>query len=112
MGHAVRTAYMLSSMADIAALTGDADYLRAVDRIWENVVGKKMHLTGGIGTSPNGEAFGANYDLPNRTAYLETCAAIANGLWNHRIMEAAYKSARTGKPGPIQFRRSRRRLSR
>jgi len=85
VGHAVRTAYMLSSMADIAALTGDADYLRAVDRIWENVVGKKMHLTGGIGASPNGEAFGANYDLPNRNAYLETCAAIANGLWNHRM---------------------------
>jgi uncharacterized protein len=85
VGHAVRTAYMYASMADVAALTGDAAYLAAIDRLWENVVFKKMHLTGGIGALRAGEAFGADYELPNASAYLETCAAIANGLWNHRM---------------------------
>ncbi len=85
VGHAVRSAYMFSAMADIAALTGDEAYLKAIDALWKNVVGKKMHLTGGIGASPAGEAFGGNYELPNQSAYLETCAAIANALWNHRM---------------------------
>jgi DUF1680 family protein len=69
----------------VAALTGDARYVQAIDRIWDNVVGRKMHLTGGIGASPKGEAFGADYELPNASAYLETCAAIANALWNERM---------------------------
>lgn len=85
VGHAVRTAYMYSGMADIAALLGDREYLESVDRLWSNVVSKKLHLTGGIGASPAGEAFGENYDLPNASAYNETCAAIANALWNHRM---------------------------
>lgn len=72
-------------MADVAALTGDTAYVSAIDRLWDNVVSKKIHLTGGIGASPDGEAFGANYDLPNANAYLETCAAIANALWNERM---------------------------
>jgi DUF1680 family protein len=69
----------------VAALTGEEAYISAIDRIWENVVGKKMHLTGGIGARRDGEAFGANYELPNDGAYLETCAAIANALWNERM---------------------------
>ena len=81
----MRAGYFYTGVADVAALTGDAAYVQAIDRIWANVVGKKIHLTGGIGASPNGEAFGANYDLPNATAYLETCAAIANALWNERM---------------------------
>jgi uncharacterized protein len=85
VGHSVRAGYFYSGVADVAALTGDPRYVQAIDRLWENVVSKKMHLTGGIGASPDGEAFGANYDLPNRTAYLETCAAIANALWNERM---------------------------
>jgi DUF1680 family protein len=85
VGHAVRAGYFYSGVADVAALTGDAAYVQAIDRIWENVVGKKMHLTGGIGALPAGEAFGPNYLLPNGTAYLETCAAIANALWNERM---------------------------
>jgi DUF1680 family protein len=85
VGHAVRTAYMLCGMADIAALTGDQAYLKAVDKIWENVVGKKLYLTGGIGGRPDIEGFCANYDLPNRMAYNETCAAIGNALWNYRM---------------------------
>ncbi|OFY40735.1 MAG: six-hairpin glycosidase [Bacteroidetes bacterium GWF2_40_14] len=85
VGHAVRAAYMYSGMADVAALTGDQNYLTAIDRIWENVVGKKLYITGGIGATGNGEAFGKNYELPNMSAYCETCAAIANVFWNHRL---------------------------
>jgi uncharacterized protein len=85
VGHAVRAGYFYSGVADVAALTGDAAYVRAIERIWERVVSKKLHLTGGIGASPGGEAFGADYDLPNASAYLETCAAIANAFWNQRM---------------------------
>jgi uncharacterized protein len=85
VGHSVRAGYFYTGVADVAALTGDTAYMQAIDRIWGNVVSKKIHLTGGIGASPNGEAFGANYDLPNASAYLETCAAIANALWNERM---------------------------
>ena len=85
VGHAVRAAYMYSGMADVAALTGDSAYIRAIDRIWENIVGKKMYITGGIGSTSNGEAFGRNYELPNMSAYCETCAAIGNVYVNHRL---------------------------
>jgi DUF1680 family protein len=85
VGHAVRAGYLYSGMADVAALTGDVDYVNAIDRIWENVVSKKLYITGGIGARHKGEAFGGNYELPNRTAYNETCAAIANMMWNHRL---------------------------
>ncbi len=85
IGHAVRAGYLYSGMADVAALTGDEDYVQAIDRIWENCVGKKIYLTGGIGARPNGEAFGNNYELPNLTAYNETCAAVANVFWNQRL---------------------------
>lgn len=85
VGHAVRAVYMYSGMADVAALTGDREYIQAIDRIWDNVVNKKMYLTGGIGATGSGEAFGDNYELPNATAYAETCAAIGNVFWNHRM---------------------------
>lgn len=85
VGHAVRAAYMYSGMADVAALTGDESYIKAIDRIWENVVSKKIYVTGGIGSQHEGEAFGDNYELPNATAYNETCAAIGNVFWNHRL---------------------------
>src|SRR3989441_6103449 len=85
VGHAVRATYMYSGMADVAALTGDASYLKAIDRIWENVAGKKLYITGGIGATAAGEAFGGNYELPNMSAYNETCAAIGNDYWNHRL---------------------------
>ena len=84
-GHAVRAGYMYSGMADVAALTGDTAYSLALDSIWDNVVGKKLYITGGIGAVGAGEAFGANYELPNMTAYNETCAAVANDFWNHRL---------------------------
>ncbi|MCK4292873.1 MAG: glycoside hydrolase family 127 protein, partial [Planctomycetes bacterium] len=85
VGHAVRASYMYCGMADVAALTGQASYRKAIERIWENVVGKKLYLTGGIGATGAGEAFGKNYELPNETAYCETCAAIGNVMWNHRM---------------------------
>ena len=84
-GHAVRATYMYSGMADVAALTGDAAYVSALDKIWENVAGRKLHITGGIGARAQGEAFGADYELPNLTAYNETCAAVGNDFWNHRL---------------------------
>ena len=85
VGHAVRAGYMYAAMTDIAALYGDAAYAAAAAGLWENVVGKKLALTGGIGARHDGEAFGADYELPNLTAYNETCAAQANILWNHRL---------------------------
>lgn len=84
VGHAVRANYLYSGMADVAALDGDSGYLEAIRAIWENVVGKKLHLTGGCGARASGEAYGDNYELPNR-CYNETCAAIAFLFWNHRM---------------------------
>ncbi|MEI6087147.1 MAG: beta-L-arabinofuranosidase domain-containing protein [Bacteroidota bacterium] len=84
-GHAVRAGYLYAAMADIAALTEDKDMLAAVDRIWNNETGKKMYVQGGVGAIGDGERFGANYELPNATAYNETCAAIANIYFNQRM---------------------------
>ena len=85
VGHAVRAAYMYAGMADVAALTGDQGYIDAIDAIWDNIVTKKLYITGGIGATSNGEAFGENYELPNMSAYCETCAAIGNVYVNHRL---------------------------
>ena len=84
-GHAVRAMYLYSGMADVAALTGDKDYLAAIDKIWDNMVSKKMYVQGSIGAVGDGERFGDNYELPNSTAYNETCAAIGNVFWNQRM---------------------------
>ena len=77
VGHAVRAGYMYAGIADVAALTQDSDYIRTIDRIWDNIVSKKYYITGGVGARHAGEAFGSNYELPNMTAYNETCAAIS-----------------------------------
>ncbi len=84
-GHAVRAGYLYSAMADVAALTGDEALLKAIDTIWTNMVTKKIYVQGGVGAIPAGERFGDNYELPNKTAYNETCAAIANVYFNHRM---------------------------
>ena len=84
-GHAVRAMYMYSGMADVAALTGDTAYVNALDRIWDNVTSRKLHITGGVGARAAGESFGADYELPNMSAYNETCAAVGNDYWNHRL---------------------------
>jgi DUF1680 family protein len=85
VGHSVRAAYMYAGMADVAALTGDPTYIKAIDRIWQDVVGTKMYLTGGIGATGGNEGFSHPYVLPNLSAYCETCAAIANAFWNYRM---------------------------
>jgi uncharacterized protein len=85
VGHAVRALYMYSAMADVAALTGREEYIKALDALWQDVVARKLYLTGGLGARHQGEAFGDPYELPNHTAYAETCAAIASIFWNHRL---------------------------
>ncbi len=87
VGHAVRATYMYSGMADVAALGGFPEYAAASERLWESVAGKKLYLTGGIGSSGEYEAFGADYELPNARAYAETCASIGNALWNQRLFQ-------------------------
>lgn len=86
-GHAVRAGYLYSAVADIAALTGDRGLLLAIDSLWDNLVSKKLYVQGGAGAIPNGERYGENYELPNTTAYNETCAAIANVFWNQRMFQ-------------------------
>ena len=85
VGHAVRAGYMYAGMADVAALTGDSAYIKAIDKIWNNIVSAKYYITGGVGARHEGEAFGKNYELPNLTAYNETCAAIAQVYLNYRM---------------------------
>jgi DUF1680 family protein len=85
VGHAVRAGYLYSGMADVAALTGDERYVHAIDAIWDDAVGAKLYITGGIGAVGGGEAFGPDYFLPNMSAYCETCAAVANDYWNERL---------------------------
>jgi len=87
VGHAVRAGYMYAGMADVAALTGEQRYIAAIDAIWQDVVARKLYLTGGIGARHEGEAFGDAFELPNHTAYNETCAAIANIYWNQRLFQ-------------------------
>jgi DUF1680 family protein len=87
IGHAVRAGYLYSSVADVAALTGDQKMINAIDSIWENLVSKKLYVQGGAGAIPDGERYGNNYELPNTTAYNETCAAIANVYWNQRMFQ-------------------------
>ena len=84
VGHAVRAMYMYSGMADVAALEDDAKVKAAGDRIWDNLVHSKLYLTGGIGAAGGHEGFGDPYDLPNMTAYNETCASVGMDYWNHR----------------------------
>ena len=84
VGHAVRANYLYSGMADVAALAGDPRYLEAITAIWEDVVGSKLHLTGGCGALADGEAYGAAYELPHQ-CYNETCAAVGFLLWNQRM---------------------------
>ena len=88
VGHAVRAGYLYSGVADVAALTHDTAYFQALTRLWNNLVGKKLYITGGMGSRPQGEGFGPNYELNNHTNYCETCASIANVYWNYRMFLA------------------------
>ncbi len=89
VGHAVRAAYLYSGVTDMAALTGDTRYLVPLGRIWDDIVSRKLYLTGGIGAAGGIEGFGPAYDLPNATGYAETCATIAYALWNYRMFRAS-----------------------
>jgi DUF1680 family protein len=84
VGHAVRANYLYSGMADVAAMTGDERYAAAIGKIWDNMAGRKLYLTGGVGAKADGEAYGADYELPE-DGYNETCAAVALMMWNHRM---------------------------
>lgn len=84
-GHAVRACYLLSGATDVARETGDNALLQMIRRVWRNTVERNMYITGGIGPSAHNEGFTEDYDLPNDTAYQETCATIALAQWNHRL---------------------------
>lgn len=86
-GHAVRLTYLCCGMADVAMEAGDFTLLDACKNIWDNVTGKRMYITGGIGSTGYEEAFTIDYDLPNRRAYAETCAAIGMVFWGHRMLQ-------------------------
>ena len=88
VGHAVRGGYMYTAMADLSEATGYNRYLRASQKIWDDVTRGKIYITGGIGSKEHGEAFGEPYELPNMTAYTETCASVANVFWNNRLYRA------------------------
>ncbi|MBI4607338.1 MAG: glycoside hydrolase family 127 protein [Planctomycetes bacterium] len=84
-GHAVRAMYLYSGVADVAAYTGDRALVDAMERLWRDVTQRKMYVTGGIGPSAHNEGFTVEYDLPNQSAYSETCASIGMALWNQRL---------------------------
>jgi DUF1680 family protein len=87
VGHAVRAMYLYAGAADVAAETNDTGLLKALDRLWDNLVNKRMHVTGGIGPTSQNEGFTFDYDMPDETAYLETCAAIGLVFWAHRLTQ-------------------------
>ena len=93
-GHAVRALYACSGATDYYLETGDPDYGETLDRLWKDLVERKMYITGGVGSYAEGESVGVAYDLPNQRAYAESCAAIANFMWNWRLLavkaDAAY----------------------
>ncbi len=84
-GHAVRAMYLYTGAADVAANTADSAYLRAMLRVWDDVVGRNMYVTGGIGSTGRNEGFTTDYDLPNEQAYCETCASVGMVFWNQRM---------------------------
>ncbi len=87
VGHAVRAMYLYSGMADVAYETGDQDLVKALDRLYDNVTGRRMYVTGGIGPSAKNEGFTDDYDLPNDNAYQETCASVGMVFWNYRMFK-------------------------
>jgi DUF1680 family protein len=85
VGHAVRATYLYTGMADVAALTNNKSYVNAIDKIWEDIVYRKIYITGGIGATGGNEGFDLPYELPNSSAYCETCASIGNIMFNYRM---------------------------
>jgi uncharacterized protein len=93
-GHCVKAGYMFTGMADLVMHASRKDYLEPLGRLWRDVVGSKLYITGGVGVEDRGEMYGEAYELPNDKAYCETCAAIAHAMWGHRMFllhgDAAY----------------------
>jgi hypothetical protein len=87
LGHAVRQMYLVCAMVDLAKELQDDSLLRACENLWKHLTSKRMYVTGGIGPSADNEGFTSDYDLPNLTAYAETCAAIGLVFWNHRLLQ-------------------------
>jgi DUF1680 family protein len=87
-GHAVRAMYACCGATDYYLETGDATYLKTLTHLWEDLVAHQLYITGGVGARSEGEAFGDAYELPNATAYGESCAAIGNMMWNYRMLAA------------------------
>jgi uncharacterized protein len=87
VGQAPRATYLYSAATDLAALTGDGAYARALERLWRDAVTKKMYVTGGVGSRHDNEGFGEPYELPNLTAYTEACAAVSFSMWNARMFQ-------------------------
>ncbi len=87
-GHAVRAMYACCGATDYYMETGDPAYWRALNALWDDLVSAQMYVTGGVGARSQGEAFGDSYELPNFTAYGESCAAIGNMMWNWRMLTA------------------------
>jgi DUF1680 family protein len=87
VGHAVRAMYLYCGMADLAAETGDQSLIKAMERLWQNVTTRRMYITGGIGPTKENEGFTRDFDLPNDTAYAETCASVGMIMWNHRMSQ-------------------------
>jgi DUF1680 family protein len=88
VGHAVRAGYFYSGVADVARADRDTALLHAAERVWKNMAGRKLYITGGIGSRPQGEGFGPDFELNNFGNYCETCASIANVYWNYRMFLA------------------------
>lgn len=86
VGHAVRAMYLYSAMADLALELRDATLFETCRTLWENVTERRMYITGGLGSSAQGEAFTFDYDLPPDRAYAETCASIGLVFWAHRML--------------------------
>lgn len=89
VGHAVRAMYLYSAIADLAHETSDESLLHVCEQLWDNLCNRRLYLTGGLGPSSKNEGFTTDYDLPDETAYAETCASIALIFWNHRLLQFA-----------------------
>ena len=92
VGHAVRAGYFYSGVTDVASIQQDKELIKAVEKVWDNMASRKLYLNGGIGSRPQGEGFGPDYELNNFNNYCETCASIANVYWNHRMFLATGNS--------------------
>lgn len=103
VGHAVRAMYLFSAMVDLAVENGDPVLKEVCERLYDNLVGRQLYVTGGLGPSASNEGFTREFDLPNETAYAETCAAVALGFWSHRMAQIDLNSKFTDRLETVLF---------